>query len=219
MSYPLFFGLLPHSAQTWAETLRLSVTQPSRTPLLPPNRCFPPPNSREPCIREFAPSNHRTRKYSSNRTPSTPVLRHTTVAARRRGPVPSHNSNRSGTIAAPGALSWAPQADELWMVHSSARDPFAKLITPACDLRCAMFSLHENVLRSTPDQGGPSSALRASAATGATGPVSSARGTGGASARNGDDSVDVASTTLAVDGKRERGARSSHRGCDRAVSN
>jgi hypothetical protein len=34
-------------------------------------------------------------------------------------------------VAAAGAMTWAPEADELQTVHSSVRDPFAKLITPA----------------------------------------------------------------------------------------
>lgn len=72
----------------------------------------------------------RRRKYSSNLTPSTPGLRQITLAARRGAPGPSCNSNRCGTLSTPAALNSAKVADELWMVHCSSRDPFAKLITP-----------------------------------------------------------------------------------------
>jgi hypothetical protein len=76
-------------------------------------------------------ASHPAKKYSSNLTPRTPGLRHTTLTARRGAPGHSCNSNRCGTLSTPAALSSAKEADELWTVHSSSRDPFAKLITPA----------------------------------------------------------------------------------------
>jgi hypothetical protein len=74
----------------------------------------------------------KARKEGTARRLAEATKRKPAVTVARRGALgPSCNSSRCGTIAAPSALSSAQEADELWMVHSSVRDPFAKVIMPA----------------------------------------------------------------------------------------